>query len=50
MPGTGGDGGRGHDGEMVLKGTNSQTPNVRCMYSRDLTYIKGPDVHHGDYN
>ena len=39
LPGTSGDGGRGHDGDMVLKGTNSQTPNVRCMYSRDLTYI-----------
>lgn len=41
MPGTSGDrvGEWGHDGEMVLKGTNSQTPNVRCIDSRDLTYI-----------
>lgn len=28
----------GHDGEMVLKGT-TQTPNARCIDSRDLTYI-----------
>lgn len=34
-----GAGGWGHDGEMMLKGTNSQTPNVRCLYSRGLTYI-----------
>lgn len=40
MPGPVGIGwGVGHDGEMVLKGTNSH-PNVRCIGIQDLTYIR----------